>query len=257
MQGALLAGETGATAKHVNMKDIRRLVLRSLHDRDSQTRIAVAITGFDGLIENNRRRIKLLEEAARLIYREWFVHLRFPGHALAKVNNGLPEGWERVEIGNVSPFSYGKGVREHERIPGNVPVVSSSGRMATHNKALVQGPGLVIGRKGNVGTVHLILPDFWPTDTAFYVSGIADIGYLYHAFQSAGFVNTDVAVPGLNRDFAHSRKIVWPTKELRKQFSEMVMSHAAMQFTLERASAKLESARDLLLPRLMSGEIVV
>ena len=79
-QGLLLAGETGATAKHVNMKDIRRLSLKHLPGIEVQQRIGAILSTYDELIENNRRRIQLLEEASRLLYREWYVHLRFPGH---------------------------------------------------------------------------------------------------------------------------------------------------------------------------------
>ncbi len=245
-----------AAVPGVNRNDLHALKVK-VPDRDVQERIAGILSAYDNLIENNRRRIKLLEEAARLIYREWFVRLRFPGHETKKFENGIPDGWNRVEIRDVAPFSYGKGVREHERIPGEVPVMSSAGQMATHNKALVGGPGLVIGRKGSVGTVHLVLQDFWPTDTAFFVSGVENIGYLFHAFQSAGFINTDVAVPGLNRDFAHSRKILWPEASIRNEFSRIVFEQARFKLILEHANAKLSAARDLLLPRLMSGEIEV
>lgn len=245
-----------AAVPGVNRNDLHALKV-NVPVRDVQERIAGMLTAYDDLIENNLRRIKLLEGAARLIYREWFVRLRFPGHETTKFENGIPEGWSRVEIREVAPFSYGKGVREHERIPGDVPVMSSAGQMATHNKALVEGPGLVIGRKGSVGTVHLVIQDFWPTDTAFYVSSVESLGYLFHAFQSAGFINTDVAVPGLNRDFAHSRKILWPEQSIRDEFSRIVLEHAQMKFTLERSNAKLGAARDLLLPRLMSGDIEV
>ena len=94
-QGALLAGETGATAGHVNMRDIRRLELGSLPTVPEQHRLGQIIAAYDDLIENNRQRIALLEEAARLLYREWFVHFRFPGHEHVKIIDGLPEGWER------------------------------------------------------------------------------------------------------------------------------------------------------------------
>ena len=100
-QGALLAGETGATARHVNMRDIRRLKLGSLPTLPTQRKLGQIIAAYDDLIENNRRRIALLEEAARLLYREWFVHFRFPGHEHVKITDGLPEGWEQRTLGDV------------------------------------------------------------------------------------------------------------------------------------------------------------
>ena len=100
-QGALLAGETGATARHVNMRDIRRLKLGSLPNVPTQRRLGQIIAAYDDLIENNRRRIALLEEAARLLYREWFIQLRFPGHEHVEITDGLPAGWEQRTLGDV------------------------------------------------------------------------------------------------------------------------------------------------------------
>jgi type I restriction enzyme S subunit len=100
-QGALLAGETGATSKHVNMKDIRRLPLRGLPDLDVQHVIASILSAYDDLIENNRRRIQLLEQVAQLLYREWFVYLRFPGHEHVTISDGVPEGWRKAPLQEV------------------------------------------------------------------------------------------------------------------------------------------------------------
>ena len=106
-QGALLAGETGATSKHVNMKDIRRLPLIDLPKRDIQQTIGRVISTYDDLIENNRRRIQLLEQAARLLYREWFVHLRFPGHEHATITDSVPEGWDKKHLSELLNTQYG------------------------------------------------------------------------------------------------------------------------------------------------------
>ena len=97
-QGALLATETGATSKHVNMADIRRLPLEGLPPVAVQRRTGAMIAAYDDLIENNRRRIWLLEHSARLLYEEWFVRLRFPGHENVAVIDGVPEGWERKPV---------------------------------------------------------------------------------------------------------------------------------------------------------------
>jgi type I restriction enzyme S subunit len=102
----LLANETGATAKHVNMRDIRKLLLYDLPDLKTQKKLANIITNYDDLIENNRRRIHLLEESARLLYQEWFIRLRFPGHEQVKIKDGVPEGWESTflpEVIEVNP----------------------------------------------------------------------------------------------------------------------------------------------------------
>ena len=87
-------------------------------DRRIQTRIADILSAYDDLIENNRRRIALLEEAARLLYREWFVHFRFPGHEYVKVTDGLPEGWERQYLGDVVTTQYGHTASASDREVG-------------------------------------------------------------------------------------------------------------------------------------------
>jgi Restriction endonuclease S subunits len=100
-QGKLLAAETGATAKHVNMLDIRRLELSNLPDLLSQRAAGAMLGAYDDLIENNRRRMALLEESARLLYREWFVRLRFPGYEHTPIVDGVPQGWERKTLGDL------------------------------------------------------------------------------------------------------------------------------------------------------------
>ncbi len=106
-QGRLLAGETGATAKHVNMKDIRRLSVEGLPDLDVQKKAGRILAAYDDLIENNRRRIELLEESARLLYREWFVYLRFPGHEHTPIIDDIPEGWKLVTLDKVLTITQG------------------------------------------------------------------------------------------------------------------------------------------------------
>ena len=134
-----------------------------------QRQIASILSAYDDLIENNRRRIQLLEEAGRLLYKEWFVHLRFPGHERVTITDGVPEGWEKSTVGQTAPLKYGKALRKDRRIPGPFPVYGSSGIVGTHEKALVPGPGVIVGRKGNVGSVYWCKSDFHPIDTVYYV----------------------------------------------------------------------------------------
>ena len=90
-------------------------------------RIADVLSAYDDLIENNRRRMALLEDAARQLYREWFVRLRFPGHEHTRITDGVPEGWERRKLGDVMTLKRGYDLPEADRVAGDIPVVSSSG----------------------------------------------------------------------------------------------------------------------------------
>ena len=199
----------------------------------------------------------MLEEAARLLYREWFVHLRFPGHEHVKITDGLPEGWERLTFGQVAELKYGKALKKENRIEGPFPVYGSSGIVGTHQTPLVDGPTIVVGRKGNVGSIFWSPVDFWPIDTVYYVPKEQVDFWLYLVLPSAGFQNTDAGVPGLNRDFAYSRKLLHPPPRLRRSFNATVEPIFAQRTILENFNQKLAEARDLLLPRLMNGEIAV
>jgi type I restriction enzyme S subunit len=119
----------------------------------TQCSIAETLCSYDDLIENNRRRITLLEEAARILYREWFVNFRFPGHEHVKTIDGLPDGWERRRLGSILTLKRGYDLPEVKRVAGEFPIVSSSGTTGFHNHYKAVGPGVVTGRYGTLGQV--------------------------------------------------------------------------------------------------------
>ena len=222
-----------------------------------QKKIVGILSAYDDLIENNRRRIQLLEESARLLYKEWFVYLRFPGHKHVKIINGVPKKWIRATLGEQITLNYGKALKADDRIEGKYVVYGSSGIIGTHNKALVNAPGIIVGRKGNVGRVFWVSKDYWPIDTVYYISGNQCYYYLFHALQYMNFVSSDAAVPGLNRDFAYSRPYFIPPRTLFEQFEEIVTPIYQHIVRLEEQNEKLTQARDLILLRLMKGELAV
>lgn len=226
-------------------------------DVNGQSDIADILSAYDDLIENNKRRIKLLEESARQLYKEWFVRFRFPGHEHVKIIDGVPEGWSKKPLKKMLTLNYGKALKADNRIPGDFPVYGSSGIVGSHNKALVKGPGIIVGRKGNVGSIHWSHLDFSPIDTVYFISAEESSYFVYYALLHTAFLNTDVAVPGLNRDFAYSREVVVPTDTLRTEFEEEVAPIFKQCHTLTKYNDQLFKARDLLLPKLMSGEVVV
>jgi len=222
-----------------------------------QRDIASVIADYDIALKNNRRRIQLLEESARLLYQEWFVHLRFPGHEQVKITDGVPEGWEKKPLKQIATLNYGKALKAEVRVPGPFPVYGSSGEVGSHEKPLVKGPGIVVGRKGNVGSVYWVNTDFYPIDTVYFISAEESCLFLYHALQNVQFINTDVAVPGLNRDMAYSREILIPDDKNYQCFLSEVVPIQEQINKLQDYNIKLAQARDLLLPKLMSGELTV
>ena len=123
--------------------------------------------------------------------------------------------WPMVTLGEFAPFSYGKGLRKDIRNPaGHIPVFGSNGHVGWHDKALTDGPTVVIGRKGTVGAVHYSPAPCWPIDTTFFISGgdAELVRFKYYALGALGLgaMNTDSAVPGLNRDASHIRELRVP-----------------------------------------------
>lgn len=224
---------------------------------DVQKAVVDLLAPYDNLIENNRRRMALLEESARLLYREWFVRLRFPGYEHTPIVDGVPQGWERKTLGKSITLNYGKALKAEIRVEGDFPVYGSSGIVGTHEKPLVKGPAIILGRKGNVGSVYWSSKSFYPIDTVYFVSPESSSLYLFYALKNMHFISTDVAVPGLNRDFAYSRPLLHPHFTLLRSFHETVEPIHAQLDKLDEMNQKLRTARDLLLPRLMSGELAV
>ena len=240
---------------------VNRNVLHALPvkypDVTFQDRIADILSAYDDLIENNRRRMALLEEAARQLYHEWFIRLRFPGHEHTRSTGGAPEGWQRKTLGDLAVLNYGKALKSTSRVDGPYPVYGSSGVVGHHEAALVTGPCIVVGRKGNVGSVYWCPQRFWPIDTVYYIDSDASNLWLYYALRHTQFINTDGAVPGLNRTFASSRLLLVPARPVLRLFLEVVEPLHDQMTTLRETNTKLRAAGDLLLPRLMSGEIAV
>ena len=125
-----------------------------------------------------------------------------------------PEGWQVTTVGEFCPFIYGKSLPEKKRADGKYQVYGSNGPVGSHSLPLVNEAGIIIGRKGTVGAVHFSPKPFWPIDTTFYVlnSEDRDLGYTYYLLNSLGlnYMNADSAVPGLNREAAHLRKVMIP-----------------------------------------------
>jgi type I restriction enzyme S subunit len=226
-----------------------------------QRKIAAILFAYDELIENNTRRIKLLEEMAQRIYREWFVECRYPGHEevpLADSEFGpIPQGWTVSPLRESVELLYGKALKADHRRGGDVPVFGSGGRVGFHDQALVDGPGIVVGRKGNVGSVTWSHTSFFPIDTTYYVKTTLPLTYTFFALGRLDFIDSHAAVPGLSREQAYGLPWVTPDANILWRFDQLATATFRLKDCLERTSTDLRATRDLLLPRLVSGEIDV
>lgn len=225
-------------------------------DYTTQKKIGSILVQYNRLIENNLKRIKLLEESAQRTYEEWFVKFRVNGVVLTiKEETGLPEGWERKRLVDLLTLNYGKALKSDERRYGSFPVYGSSGLIGFHDTFHVKGPGIIVGRKGNVGSVFWCEKNFHPIDTVYYVETDISHYFLYFNLKKQNFINNDAAVPGLNRNAAYMADSFLPPNSLLESFDHVVKPVFDSVENLQNQNSRLSQSRDVLLPRLMNGTI--
>ena len=259
-QYELLGTANGATVAHVNLPAIRNLKIE-LPEKPVQDKIGTILVTYDDLIENNQKQIKLLEEAAQRLYKEWFMDLRFPGHENTKIVEGVPEGWSRTNINEILTFHRGYDLTKNEMKAGRYPVVGSTTVIGYHNEFKIKGPGIVTGRSGSLGKYQFIWDNFWPHNTSLYISDYKDhnIFFVYSLLQTVDFasLNNGGAIPTLNRNVLSNIEVIEPTDELQEMFAKIAEAQYRKIRNLEKQNNQLKMARDVLLPKLMSGEVEV
>ena len=239
---------------------------------EEQRRIAAMLSVLDDKIELNNAIIRNQERVGTALYRRWFVEYEFPGGDGQPYRSGggafeaselgpIPAGWTVRKLGDVLELRYGKALKESERVPGPVPVYGSNGPVGTHREALVNGPGIVVGRKGNPGTVTFVSGDFYPIDITYYVmpkpARTDAMSYYYYLLRSQNLpqLSSDSAVPGLNRNIVYMNRAVIAPDAVIAAFEDQVRPIRELMAVKEQETRRLAELRDALLPRLMSGEM--
>ncbi len=278
-QANLLKHQVGVHVGHVNMKDIRRLPLENLPALHEQKKLAVVISNYDDLIENNRRRIQLLEESARLLYKEWFVHLRFPGHEHVKITDGVPEGWDSVLLeglcfqvkNTVKPQDVEEGTNYIglEHIPRRSITLSEwdTAEKVTSNKFSYKKGDLIFGKiRPYFHKVGFTLTDgiassdaivIRPLKNEFYFYLLALISSDYFVSLASKTVKEGSKMPRADWNFLLKQTFILPSDSLLEVFSDYLGSIVQQLETLALQNKILASSRDILLPRLMNGELSV
>lgn len=250
----------GAAQKNLLLSELRRFNIQ-VPSKVVQNSIVSILSPYDDLIENNRRRIQLLEETARLLYQEWFVRLRFPGHEHTKIVDGVPEGWESLRLIDVLELQRGFDLPLKNIESGNVPVYGSTGIIAHHNVSKAKGPGIITGRSGSLGVVQYVQNDYWPHNTALWVKSFKKVTPLFTLQLLRNLkleqYNGGVSVPTLDRKVVHRIQIIIPPKKLMDEFESISSDSNALMINLSQQNSNLVKARNLLLPRLMNGVIPV
>lgn len=276
---------SGSGQPLINQRSLNAVEL-PVPPREDRLAIGEILSALDDKIELNRRMNETLEAMAQAIFRDWFVDF---GPTRRKIDgatdpveimgglvsdperareladmfpaglgdDGLPEGWEGGRLENVLELAYGKSLTKSDRRDGPYPVYGSGGIGGWHDTALVRGPSIIVGRKGTVGSLYWEDRDFYPIDTVFFVKSRLPMTFCYYLLQTLGLegMNTDAAVPGLNRSNAYRlnapiapHAIIEAFDGLAGLWRKKIAANAVEINTLA-------ATRDLLLPKLMSGEV--
>jgi type I restriction enzyme S subunit len=281
-RGQIRGSATGATVKHTAPGRIKKCKIKIPIDLKDQHAIGKILSTYDDLIDTNRRRIQLLEEAARLLFREWFVSFRFPGHEKVKIVDGLPEGWERKPISALTSFLK-RGITPYYNedadglvinqkcVRGGRLDVSLARRQSREFKPDRQvKPGDVLINSTGEGTLGRVAQVLAPianctVDTHVTIArSIPEIGVHYFG-QSLMAWEPRLSTMGrgatnqteLSCGQIGEIDILVPPYSLVQQFEEYSEPIFSQVSTLLEQNQKLSQARDLLLPRLMSGAIEV
>lgn len=247
-----------AAQPNINLKQIGNLQIALPTDKQ-QKKIADILSVYDNLIENNKKRIKILEQMAENIYKEWFVRFRFPGYEDAEFDNGVPKNWEYSKLINFIDVRYGK---DHKSIEeGTIPILGSGGIMRYGDRALYNGEAVLIPRKGSLNNIMYINGDFWTVDTLFYsIPKIKNIArYLYFTFKyfDMDSLNSGASIPSMTTDIIYHLKMRQPDATVLEMFDEVLKPIYEEMDILGKQNDSIKNQRDMLLPRLMSGKLEV
>lgn len=250
--------------------------------KDIWRKIGDVLSAYDDLIENNRRRIQLLEESARLLYREWFVDLRFPGHEHVKVKDGVPEGWERKTLGVLGEIITGKtpSTKDEDNFGEEIPFVKTPDM---HGNPVVVNTEQYLSEKGMktqsnktippysimvtcIGTAGIVSFNAYPSQTNQQINSIVP-KYNHYRYFTYCLMSTmkprlegiggGVTMTNVNKNKFSSLDFILPVDRLLHEFNDYADASFNQITKLIEYNIKLTEARDLLLPRLMNGEIEV
>lgn len=263
----------GAAQDNLSQEKLLSLRLR-VPEVSIQRNIADFLASYDDLIENNRRRIVLLEEAARQLYKEWFVRFRFPGHEHVKIVDGIPEGWNLKRLIDIAALTMGQSPKSEfyntygEGLPFHQGVTNYGVRFVEHSTwctkptRIAEAGDILFSVRAPVGRLNVTL------DRMVLGRGVAAIrstqnfqSFLFYQLKSAFFKEDMIGGGAIyaavtQRDLQNFELLV-PNRSLIQQFEAFASDIDRQIKALHLSNEKLVEARDLLLPKLMSGEIVV
>lgn len=229
-----------------------------------QRRIAGILSAYDELMENSQRRIRLLEAMARALYREWFVHFRFPGHAkhprVASPLGDIPQGWEVKPLFELTKVNYGKNLPTKKLADdGAHPVYGAAKIIGRYTEYTRERRTIICGCRGSVGEMQITEPQCYVTNNSFTFDPTHSDNFfwLFHTLKERGLrdVVGGAAQPQITLEGISSVELVTPPLPLRTRFQQTVSAMFEQAWALDNQIQNLRRTRDLLLPRLLSGQV--
>ena len=282
-QYELLGTANGATVAHVNLPAIRNLKIE-LPEKSVQDKIGTILVSYDDLIENNQKQIKLLEEAAQRLYKEWFVDLRFPGHENTKIVDGVPEGWNECTVESFGTVITGKTPPTSNKeyyTNGKVPFVTIPDMhnvvypLKTEKRLTIEGAqtqknkyippnSVMISCIGTVGLVS-IATEVCQTNqqiNSIILNNEDDLYFFYESMLRMkdlldGLGSNGATMTNVNKSKLEKLIIISPSKDIVKQYNDVCKPLFESTLNLSRKNVYLKNMREALLPKLMRGEVEV
>ena len=252
---------TGVNVPHISGQQILDFEF-TLPPLPVQRRIVGILSAYDQLNENSQRRIKILESMARALYREWFVHFRFPGHeghpSVATPLGDIPQGWEVRPLLEQAKVSYGKNLpKKNLADDGPYPVYGAAKIIGRYTEYTREQRTIICGCRGSVGEMQITQPRCYVTNNSFTFDPAhpSNFFWLFHTLKERGLrdVIGGAAQPQITIDSISSVKIATPPLPLRTRFQQTISPIFEQAWLLENQIQNLRRTRDLLLPRLMTA----
>lgn len=260
----LIGGGSGSGTPIISKNKFAKFKFLVEEDIKIQRKIAAILSAYDNLIENNSKRIRLLEQMAEGLYKEWFVRFRFPGHENVEMENGLPKGWKKESIKVVCEFKRGKNITSSDMCEGTIPVISAGiSESGYHNVANVHGVSITMSSSGaNAGYLSIHYDDIWAADCSYISEETTEsIFYVYELLNNIRPVINNFQIgsaqPHVYPKDINRIKMCIPPKELRIKANAILSNFHKDIDKLLKQNQALTRQRDLLLPRLMSGKLEV
>ena len=229
----VVANGSGSITRRIHWKDLANYEFL-LPPKEEQAKLAELLWAMDEVIEKEKEVLRKLEVILNSLFQQF------------RIKNSE---WKKNKIGDIMHFNYGRALKESDRIEGEFPVITSSGIQGTHKEYISNGPGIVVGRKGNVGQVTWIDRNFWTTDTAYYITikseyKIIPIKFFFYLLRAANLQKLSIAtaVPGLNRDDALMKFVYLPSK---MEIDSYIKKFETIELEIQNVHSKISTSQSL------------